>query len=201
MLMKARVGDKKDYFLLLRSSAQLSSLRFKMHWRAIHVTWFFGIQGLGSGSRALSYAPGMVAHDFHPSTWETEERRSLWVQCQPGVQSEFVYKQTNKLIHVFYWILEEAGSSALHNVFYVTLIIFTFLYTVLGGNLCFWRCFLLTGVFFRTLHLSFWVWALITNQLVVRIIRGAERHLCHWVISWLLTNTHMTAGPSKPGVF
>ena len=31
----------------------------------------------------------MVVHDFNPSTGEAEAGRSLWVQTQPGLQSEF----------------------------------------------------------------------------------------------------------------
>jgi hypothetical protein len=31
----------------------------------------------------------VVAQTFNPSTWEAEAVRSLWVQGQPGLQSEF----------------------------------------------------------------------------------------------------------------
>ena len=32
-----------------------------------------------------------MVYTFNPSTWEAEAGRSLWVQGQPGLQSEFQY--------------------------------------------------------------------------------------------------------------
>jgi hypothetical protein len=36
---------------------------------------------------------GVVMHTFSPITWEAEAGRSLWVQSQPGLQSEFQNSQ------------------------------------------------------------------------------------------------------------
>jgi hypothetical protein len=41
--------------------------------------------------RLFSWA--VMAHTFHPSTQETEEGKSLWVQGLPGLQSKFQDRQ------------------------------------------------------------------------------------------------------------
>ena len=64
----------------------------------------------------------MVAHTFNPSTWKAESGTSLWVQGQPGKQSEFqdsqdCYTETSRLekpniymlwfiIHIIFLYLE-----------------------------------------------------------------------------------------------
>ena len=37
----------------------------------------------------------VAAHAFNPSTWEVEAGRALWVQMQPGLQSEFQDSQSH----------------------------------------------------------------------------------------------------------
>jgi hypothetical protein len=39
----------------------------------------------------MNLKPGVVAHIFNHSAWEAEAEagRSMWVQSQPGLQSEF----------------------------------------------------------------------------------------------------------------
>lgn len=40
--------------------------------------------------------PLVVAHDFDPSTWEEEAGGSLWIQGQPGLQSDYSQSYTEK---------------------------------------------------------------------------------------------------------